>query len=91
MQQLDLSTQPWIDLSAVTDVIEPFLATHPRDCVVRLGLIDGVHSRVQRMLASLMDRFPDAQWDLHVHNTDSLEPPLYRRALKAISSFPGLT
>lgn len=90
MDTLDLSTQPWLDIDTVTETLVPFLQTHPKFSQVTLGLVDAVHSRVQRMLASLIDQYPDVQWQLTVHNEASLQAPLYRRIQKAISHWPTM-
>ena len=56
---MDLSREPWITEQIVTMTIIPFLETGGTN--VALGDITGTSERVQRMLASVMDRFPDAK------------------------------
>lgn len=80
METIDISSYSVITPSVVSDDLVPFLSVHGNACQVTLGLMDGTHHRVQRMICSLMDKYPRAEFILRFHDERALHPMLRRRA-----------
>lgn len=69
-----------IDGDVITKIVKPYLGGNPEGVIV-LGQIDIMKVVVQRMIVSLMDKYPKSVWWCLLSNKEYLHPTLLRRTL----------
>lgn len=81
-QFLNVAHEPWLSATLVQKTLIPFLESHQSRGIVVLGLLDGLVESVQRMLCSLIDRYPAVVWHACALQPQYLHPSLLLRARK---------
>ncbi len=69
-----------IDGDVITKIVKPYLGGNPSGVIV-LGQIDIMKVVIQRMIVSLMDKYPKSIWWCLLSNKEYLHPTLLRRSL----------
>ena len=68
-----------IDGDVIVKIVRPYLGGNPEG-VINLGNIDIMKIVVQRMIVSLMDKYPKSIWLCELSNKKYLHPTLLRRS-----------
>lgn len=71
-----------IDSDVVNKIIKPYLGGNPEGVVI-LGQIDIMKVVVQRMIVSLIDKYPKSEWWFNIQNKKYLHPTLLLRTNKS--------
>ena len=68
-----------IDGDTIVKIVKPYLGGNPEG-IINLGNIDIMKVMVQRMIVSLMDKYPRSEWWCEISNKKYLHPTLLRRS-----------